>query len=285
MFMGFNNPHHDSMFNQSDNVGDHQTHRHGALHDDELVSDSDGADGYEQEEGEEIQQPILSSYMGNIAAACNAANAATQKPFRTNVEKQEERRVANRRSAKMSRDRKKMERDQLQEKATRLAQANLALIKENQELKQEIANLTAHQGGGGGNGFHQKPSHSLSNTMPGGFGGLASNNQQDDLFTLQWMQQQAQMDQQQKKQNAASMSNMTSSLGFSDLMVPAALVQGSQLATQTLQMAASTRNQHQQQSMHHVSDTNALALGLAPGGLSRAFESNKRQKSDSGEFI
>lgn len=283
MIMNFNNPYHQAMHQSNHQVGQDQMHQQAALHhDEEYNSEEDDDDSNDGKMGSVL-------YMGNIAAACDAANAATQKPFRTDVEKQEERRAANRRSAKMSRDRKKMERDQLQEKATRLAQANLALTKENQELRQQIATLISRQGGrggagggGGAGGRVEKPPSSLPN-LQGVLGGMDGNAQ--DLLTLQWMQQHAQAEQ-QKKRNVATLS-MGNSMGFGDLMAPAALVQASQLASQTRQLNASSRNQHQHQ--HHqglnMSDTNALALGFAPGGLARAFDKNKRQKLDPNDFM
>lgn len=84
-------------------------------------------------------------YLGNIAAACQAVNADCKHPFRSERERREERRIANRRSAKMSRDRKRMERDQLQDQATMLAQHNLALTRENEDLRKQVRQLTQQQ--------------------------------------------------------------------------------------------------------------------------------------------
>ena len=96
---------------------------------------SQNDDASNDDDGEELDE----MYHGNIAAACDAANAACQKPFRSEEERKEERRAANRRSAKMSRDRKKMEREQLQEKATQLAQMNMSLEKQNKQIRDQIA--------------------------------------------------------------------------------------------------------------------------------------------------
>jgi hypothetical protein len=99
----------------------------------------------EEDTEEDKQGGTRSIYLGNIAAACQAVNADCKQPFRSEPARREERRLANRRSAKMSRDRKKMERDQLQEKATRLSQMNLALAQENEDLRKQVNILLQQQ--------------------------------------------------------------------------------------------------------------------------------------------
>lgn len=106
--------------------------------------------GDEEEDDSSDDDSIIGSgeanvYLGNIAAACEAVNADCKHPFRSERERREERRIANRRSAKMSRDRKRMERDQLQDQATMLAQHNLALTRENEDLRKQVRQLTQQQ--------------------------------------------------------------------------------------------------------------------------------------------
>lgn len=85
----------------------------------------------------------------------------------------------------MSRDRKKMEREQLQDKATRLAQANLALTKENQELRRQVSSLMKRGGGGGGGGggaggrFRKKSPQHLSVTARNSSSSFSSSNDCD----------------------------------------------------------------------------------------------------------
>jgi len=92
-------------------------------------------------ENEDKSVDMLFAGMENLAAACDASNSACKRPFQSEEEKLEGRRNANRRSAKMSRHRKKMESEQLQERAAQLAHANLSLLKENVELRKQISIL------------------------------------------------------------------------------------------------------------------------------------------------
>lgn len=255
----------------------------------------DHGDDDNDDYGDDAPQELLWSGMGNIAAACDAANAVSKKPPRTEVERQHERRAANRRSAKMSRDRKKMEREQLQDKATRLAQANLALTKENQELRRQVSALMKRSTG-------QPPDHGLVDKGPSslmgnlaGIGGMGSQPQQD-LMTLQLMQQQMAEQQQQRKRSAAASSFAQSAgLNFQDLMSPAAgLMQGSQMAGQTL---AGQRLGQNQQHLQPGSIASSLSLGGLGGMMSNhgddelltrelleQQQQNKRQRFDPSSF-
>lgn len=175
----------------------------------------EGSDDYDDNDDDQDME-TRGMYLGNIAAACDAVNAACKKPFRSEEEKREERRAANRRSAKMSRDRKKLEREQLQEKATQLAQVNLALTKENQELRKQISMLLSQQSQG-----HDMMTGALKVPPVAGLVPTVDAFNQD-LFRLQLLQAE-----QQKKRTAALMS---SGIGLSHQLNPASgLTQGTNL--------------------------------------------------------
>jgi len=72
--------------------------------------------------------------LSNIAAACDATNKSCRKVYRSD----EDRRAANRRSAKLSRDRQKKLMDELRTKIEELYRVNLDLSRENQELKKQV---------------------------------------------------------------------------------------------------------------------------------------------------
>jgi len=233
------------------------------------VGDGISGDDEEEEHGNRdvAANDMLFAGMGNIAAACDAANAANRKPYQTEEAKQEGRRNANRRSAKTSRDRKKMESDQLQGLSSQLAQSNLALMKENQELRQQIAGLLNRQS-------NVDKSANLGGPMMGGVGKT-----QQDLLALQQLiqHQQTRFSDQQRSATAFS---MASQLGLQGLMAPQALMQGSQLANETLQLAAATRSQQ-----NHLGLNTTDNAGFDPREMARMLDRNKRQRQNPNDFM
>ena len=88
-------------------------------------------------------------YSDRLKEACDATNAARPlKRHKTEVEKREERLSANRRSARESRNRKKMVLEELQRSVTRLAEENAALRKENRNAKAGMSELRRQLGVG-----------------------------------------------------------------------------------------------------------------------------------------
>jgi bZIP transcription factor len=185
--------------------------------------------GGSENEGKSVE--MLFAGMGNLAAACDAANAACKRPFQSEEEKLEGRRNANRRSAKMSRHRKKMESEQLQERAAQLAQANLALMKENLELRKQISILLRTKDIST-LGEELQPSPHMNGFMDG------SIMQQSDSGDMEQHLRFSQTNQQLFDGNSL----MPSSLPVVTTSPNAALITGSQLAYDTLQLITALRS-------------------------------------------
>lgn len=116
----------------------------------------------ESSEDEEVAPQHEDMYAGvsNLFAACEATNATRPKRHRTEEEKRQERLAANRRSARESRNRKKLVFEELQRSVARLAEENASLRKENETVRAQMSALKRQFGlpddsapaGGGGAG-------------------------------------------------------------------------------------------------------------------------------------
>lgn len=85
----------------------------------------------------------------NLMSAIEATNASKAKRKRSQQELDEEKVAANRRSAKESRNRKKLIFEELQKSVARLAQENSELRRENETMKVEMAALKAQMASAG----------------------------------------------------------------------------------------------------------------------------------------
>mmetsp|Transcript_4412 Transcript_4412/g.5820 ORF Transcript_4412/g.5820 Transcript_4412/m.5820 type:complete len:348 (+) Transcript_4412:144-1187(+) len=85
-------------------------------------------------------------YGDSIFAACQAANATRTRRHKSDEEKRLERLAANRRSARESRNRKKVVFEELQRSVAKLADENGVLRTENQTLRKEMAELKRKYG-------------------------------------------------------------------------------------------------------------------------------------------
>uniref|UniRef100_A0A7S1UW76 BZIP domain-containing protein n=1 Tax=Grammatophora oceanica TaxID=210454 RepID=A0A7S1UW76_9STRA len=247
-------------------------------------------------------------YLGNIAAACKMVNAACKKPYRSEEEKREDRRAANRRSAKMSRDRKKMEREQLQEKATKMAQLNLALTKENQELRKQITFLLQNQKQGENNASTPSSNQSLptdlsqlagSATAPmpvglkdslagttglwdgsNGGGGSAAMGQQQDLLVAQMLQEQ------QRKRAASLMSQgMGGIAGLQQTQGGLSAALGGMGGMTGAGFQPSVLGGLMPDSMVSQQQLEALLRANAAPGEHQEESSSKRQRTNEDEFL
>jgi len=97
----------------------------------------------ESSEEEEVapQHEVMYAGVSNLFAACEATNATRPKRHRTEEEKRQERLSANRRSARESRNRKKLVFEELQRSVARLAEENASLRKENETIKGQMSAL------------------------------------------------------------------------------------------------------------------------------------------------
>ena len=101
--------------------------------------DDDHIDGYYEEEGGSIaQHQEMYAGVSNLFAACETINATRPNRRRTVEEKREERLSANRRSARDSRNRKKLVFEELQRSVARLAEENDVLRKENESIRDQM---------------------------------------------------------------------------------------------------------------------------------------------------
>lgn len=99
-------------------------------------SDDDSSEG---DEGPQHDQ--MYAGVSNLFAACEATNATRPKRHRTEEEKKMERLSANRRSARESRNRKKLVFEELQRSVARLAEENASLRKENETTRAQMSAL------------------------------------------------------------------------------------------------------------------------------------------------
>jgi hypothetical protein len=222
-------------------------------------------------DNETLAPEMLFAGIGNIAAACDATNAVAKKVSRSEEEKMHIRRSANRRSAKMSRDRKKVESDHLQEKANLLAQANLALTKENHALRQQIELLLKRVAS------IEKSVGGLGTCMVAG-----STLGHQDLLSMHVMQdhQTHVNNQQQPNFSLRSLSLPSSHAFHGNLMSPnTALMQGSQLANASLQLAAATQQYPQNNQMGMISQIDNIGPSLDFDPFEVDGDTNKRRRT------
>jgi hypothetical protein len=220
---------------------------------------------------------VLFAGMGNIAAACDAANAVNRKPFRSDQAKLDARRRANRRSAKMSRDRKKVESDELQMKANRLTRANLELTIENQGLRRQVSELVERLAAGA----HAPKTGGLS-----GFMTRVGTMEQQDLLSLQMFQLQHSVPINQQQTDASpGARSIASAFGLQSMMSPnLALIQGSQLAANTLQLAAAERLPQYNQ-MRIITALDITSMGDSDRNEATDVNRRKRQKVNANELM
>ena len=269
-------------FDCSDDDDDNSHQKSSVDHDRRGVANSDASQSIDGEAKSKnlLASDMLFAGMGNIAAACDAANAASRKHFRSEEAKQHARRHANRRSAKMSRDRKRMESDELQAKANQLAQSNFVLTKENQVLKEQIAGLMERLS----SGAQVEKSGGIGGSMTG----MRSMGQQD-LLSLQYFQQQHALPFNREQAGAsAGERSIASPFRLHSMMSPnAALVQGTQLAANTLQLetAALLQQYNQMGVMAALDDASETSMGFDDRDAATAKDRSKRQKTNRNDFM
>lgn len=222
-------------------------------------------------DNESLSHEMLFAGIGNIAAACDATNAVAKRVSRSEEEKMHIRRSANRRSAKMSRDRKKVESDHLQEKANLLVQSNLALTKENHELRQQIEMLVMRVAS------IEKSVGGLGPSMV-----VGGNMGHQDLLSMHVIQdQQSQVNNHQQSNFSLRSLSLPSSHAFhGSLMSPnTALMQGSQMANTSLQLAAATQQYQQNNQVRMINQIDIMGPSLDVDPFEADGNMNKRRRT------
>ena len=218
---------------------------------------------------------VLFAGMENIAAACDAVNAENRKQNRSEEERRAERRLANRRSAKMSRDRKKVESDELQQKAARLAEENQMLSNENKDLKRQILLLL------------EKHESVLQTDKLVGLGGQVIRRTIPPAFLAAQLLHHRNPTLVESTNLPQGQLSLESSFGLPNMMQTpnAALSQATQLSQGSLQVVPTGLSMHNARgAVEPPVDVSGTSLDFSSRDTEYELEGNKRRKTRSHEF-